>query len=97
MIVSPPQAWSRFTHELKDFRSPDHRTQALQCLNLLITNALQHAVDVLQYMSRIQNQSVFNFCAIPQVTDCYNFENAKDFNIAMKSSCSSSTSNCKDT
>lgn len=74
----PQEAWSKFTHELKDFRSPDHRTQALQCLNLLITNALQHAVDVLQYMSRIQNQSVFNFCAIPQTMAiatlalCYN-------------------------
>ena len=61
------QAWSQFADELTDFRHHGNIRQAVQCLNLLITNALQHVPDVLQYMSRIQEQSVFNFCAIPQV------------------------------
>ncbi len=39
----------------------------VHCLNLLVTNALHHVPDVLTYMEHIQNQSVFNFCAIPQV------------------------------
>ena len=29
-------------------------------------NALEHATDVLVYLSGLRNQSVFNFCAIPQ-------------------------------
>ena len=61
------QAWSQFADELTDFRHHGNIHQAVQCLNLLITNALQHVPDVLQYMFRIQDQSVFNFCAIPQV------------------------------
>lgn len=40
---------------------------AVQCLNELITNALHHVPDVLTYLSRLKNQTVFNFCAIPQV------------------------------
>ncbi len=32
-----------------------------------MTNALHHVPDVLTYMEHIQNQSVFNFCSIPQV------------------------------
>ena len=65
------QAWSQFGSRFEDFALPEHRTAAVQCLNLLITNALQHVPDVLLYMSRIRNQSVFNFCAIPQVSSQY--------------------------
>ena len=36
-------------------------------MNLLITNALKHVPDVILFLSNIKNQSVFNFCAIPQV------------------------------
>ena len=64
------QAWSQFSSQLEDLALPQHRASAVQCLNLLITNALQHVPDVLLYMSRIRNQSVFNFCAIPQVCVC---------------------------
>ena len=61
------QAWSQFSSQLEDLALPEHRRAAIHCLNLLITNALQHVPDVICYMSRIRNQSVFNFCAIPQV------------------------------
>ena len=61
------QAWSQFANELTDFKLEEKRGDAVHCLNLLITNALYHVPDVLKYMSRIKNQSVFNFCAIPQV------------------------------
>ncbi|XP_026638971.1 squalene synthase [Microtus ochrogaster] len=42
------------------------------------TNTLHHIPDVITYLSRLRNQSVFNFCAIPQVmaiatlAACYN-------------------------
>lgn len=60
--------WRRFAAELRDFQRVENRAAALHCLNVLVTNALQHVPDVLRYMDRIQNQSVFNFCAIPQVS-----------------------------
>ncbi|XP_064399813.1 squalene synthase-like [Halichondria panicea] len=74
----PKEAWSKYTTELTDFQMPRNLDQAVPCLNVLITNALKHVPDVLTYMSRIRNQSVFNFCAIPQtmavatLAACYN-------------------------
>lgn len=62
----PRQAWGQFAAELSDFTEPGRRERAVSCLNLLVTNALQHVPDVIQYMARIHNQSVFHFCAIPQ-------------------------------
>lgn len=61
------QAWSQFTSRLEDFAHPQNLSSALSCLNLLVTDALRHVPDVIAYLSRLRNQSVFNFCAIPQV------------------------------
>lgn len=61
------QAWSQFADRLEDFARPEKIEEALSCLNLLVTDALRHVPDVIAYLSRLRNQSVFNFCAIPQV------------------------------
>lgn len=61
------QAWSRFADHLEDLAQPEKLESALACLNLLVTDALRHVPDVIAYLSRLRNQSVFNFCAIPQV------------------------------
>ncbi|XP_068937467.1 squalene synthase [Petaurus breviceps papuanus] len=63
----PQEVWSRYTKKLSDLAKPENIDLAVHCLNELITNALQHIPDVLTYLSRLRNQSVFNFCAIPQV------------------------------
>ncbi|XP_063078394.1 squalene synthase isoform X2 [Engraulis encrasicolus] len=74
----PQEAWSKFACRLEDFASPEHLSSALSCLNFLVTDALRHLPDVITYLSRLTNQSVFNFCAIPQVmaiatlSACYN-------------------------
>ncbi|KAG9347220.1 hypothetical protein JZ751_004787 [Albula glossodonta] len=65
-------------HEGRAFWPQEHLDSALACLNLLVTDALRHVPDVISYLSRLRNQSVFNFCAIPQVmaiatlSACYN-------------------------
>ena len=61
------QAWSQFAERLEDLAQPERLESALSCLNLLVTDALRHVPDVIVYLSRLRNQSVFNFCAIPQV------------------------------
>ncbi|XP_063297682.1 squalene synthase-like [Pelobates fuscus] len=74
----PREVWSKYGKKLSDLAKPENIEPAVQCLNKLITNALQHVPDVLTYLSRLKNQSVFNFCAIPQVmaiatlAACYN-------------------------
>ncbi|XP_058020819.1 squalene synthase isoform X1 [Ahaetulla prasina] len=74
----PKEVWSKYVKKLSDLAKPENIDKAVQCLNELITNALHHVPDVLTYLSRLKNQSVFNFCAIPQVmaiatlAACYN-------------------------
>ncbi|XP_063298099.1 squalene synthase-like isoform X2 [Pelobates fuscus] len=74
----PKEVWSKYGKKLSDLAKPENIVPAVQCLNELITNALQHVPDVFTYLSRLKNQSVFNFCAIPQVmaiatlAACYN-------------------------
>ncbi|XP_036089495.1 squalene synthase isoform X2 [Rousettus aegyptiacus] len=74
----PQTVWSKYVKKLSDFTKPENFDLAVQCLNELITNALHHIPDVITYLSRLRNQSVFNFCAIPQVmaiatlAACYN-------------------------
>ncbi|XP_042298532.1 squalene synthase-like isoform X2 [Sceloporus undulatus] len=74
----PQEVWSKYAKKMSDLAKPENTDKAVQCLNELITNALHHIPDVLTYLSRLKNQSVFNFCAIPQVmaiatlAACYN-------------------------
>ncbi|KYR00544.1 farnesyl-diphosphate farnesyltransferase [Tieghemostelium lacteum] len=77
-IFWPRDVWSRYTLHLENFKDIKYKLSALHCLNDLITNALQHAVIALDYMSRLRNPKVIGFCAIPQVmaigtlSACYN-------------------------
>ena len=53
-----------------------------------VTNAMAHATDSLEYMSRLRDPQVFRFCAIPQVmaiatlAECY--DNPKVFRAVVK-------------
>jgi uncharacterized membrane protein YgcG len=63
------QVWTHYAPygSLGDFARPQNRSQALACLNHLVTDALQHVPDCLEYMSRLRTPEIFRFCAIPQV------------------------------
>lgn len=61
------QIWQLYAGRLDDLAQPKNRTQAIACLNHLVADALGHVPDVFTYMSRLHDQAVFNFCAIPQV------------------------------
>ncbi|XP_018425121.1 PREDICTED: squalene synthase-like [Nanorana parkeri] len=74
----PKEVWSRYGKKLSDLAKPENIVPAVHCLNELITNAMQHAPDVLLYLSRLRNQIAFKFCAVPLVmavatlAACYN-------------------------
>eukprot|EP00121_Abeoforma_whisleri_P009483 Awhi_evm1s8720 len=80
-VFWPQVVWKKYTSSLEGFRAPENRAQAVACLNELVTNALHHIPDVYRYLNGLKNQSVFNFCAIPQVMAiatlslCYNNPN----------------------
>lgn len=79
----PQTIWKKHskTGELGYFtqqNDPEVRTRSLECLNELVTDALELAPDCLAYLSRIRCAEIFRFCAIPQVMAiatlnyCYN-------------------------
>jgi len=66
-IFYPKDVWQKYTSKLENFKEPQFAKEAVFCLNDLITNAFNHVTDCLEYMSRLRDKKVFNFCAIPQV------------------------------
>lgn len=84
----PKEIWGQYGKSLADFKSPSNASQAVQCLNHMVTDALRHAPESLKYMERVRDPQNFRFCAIPQVMAigtlalCYN--NAKVFRGVVK-------------
>lgn len=62
----PREIWSRHVKEFSDLFKPEFRQQALNCNSDMILNALSHVEDCIYYLSALREQSVFNFCCIPQ-------------------------------
>ncbi|EAY92248.1 hypothetical protein OsI_13969 [Oryza sativa Indica Group] len=74
----PREIWSKYVNKLEDLKYEENSEKAVQCLNDMVTNALSHAEDCLQYMSALKDHAIFRFCAIPQIMAigtcaiCYN-------------------------
>ncbi len=63
----PREVWSLYSDELSWFsKNPEH-PKTIACLNHLIYDALSLVPDVLAYISLLKTDTVFEFCAIPQV------------------------------
>ena len=68
----PQTIWKKYskTGDLGYFANqddPEARIKAVECLNELVTDALELVPDCLAYMSKLHCAEVFRFCAIPQV------------------------------
>ncbi|KAJ3433137.1 squalene synthase [Anaeramoeba flamelloides] len=72
-IFWPSEIWGKYTDspqelvKLSQSSYKLHKDKSLSCLNEMVTNTLQHIPDVLDYLKVIENNSIFKFCAIPQV------------------------------
>jgi len=77
-IFYPKAIWSKYAKDINEFKDPINSKNAVTCLNELITDAMGHATDCLDYLEMIKEPSVLKFCAIPQVMaiatlyECYN-------------------------
>lgn len=63
----PKEIWGKYVENYTDLGSLEYKDKTLDCICDLIIDALGHSIDVLTYLSGINDQSCFNFCAIPQV------------------------------
>ncbi|KAK1621891.1 putative farnesyl-diphosphate farnesyltransferase [Colletotrichum phormii] len=62
----PREIWSKHVDNFEDLFKPENLECALNCSSEMVLNALGHAEDCLSYLVNLREQSVFNFCAIPQ-------------------------------
>ncbi|EPB91696.1 bifunctional farnesyl-diphosphate farnesyltransferase/squalene synthase [Mucor circinelloides] len=63
----PREIWGKYADKFSDFTKPENKLKAQYCLSNMVLNVLDDVPQVLTYLSKLRNQSVFNFCAIPQV------------------------------
>lgn len=62
----PKEVWSKYVDNFEDLFAPENEEKALNCQSEMILLAIQRADDCLFYLAGLRDQSVFNFCAIPQ-------------------------------
>ncbi|KAF2819920.1 farnesyl-diphosphate farnesyltransferase [Ophiobolus disseminans] len=62
----PKEIWSKHVDEFEDLFKPENKQKALDASSEMILTALTRADDCLYYLAGLREQSVFNFCAIPQ-------------------------------
>ena len=65
-IFWPKEIWSKHVDDFGDLFKPQYKEQALNCCSEMVLNALNHADECIFFMAGLKEQSVFNFCAIPQ-------------------------------
>ena len=64
----PKAIWGKEgINDPRELTLPENADKAQRALSAMTLDALLHTVDCLEYLSILTNQSVFNFCAIPQV------------------------------
>lgn len=66
-VFWPAEIWSKYVSKPEQLHAAGNEDKALWALSEMTVDALAHATDALDYLSLLSNQSVFNFCAIPQV------------------------------
>ena len=74
----PEEIWSKYANSLDYFAAHPHDPKSIACLNHMVTDALSLVPDCLEYLGKIKDRKIFEFCAIPQVMAmatlelCYN-------------------------
>ena len=62
----PREIWGQYAPSLTHFAAHPRSSASLQCLDHMVNDALSHVPDCLDYLSRLRNKAIFEFCAIPQ-------------------------------
>ena len=74
----PEEIWGQYADKLSFFAENPNSEVSLSALNHMVNDALSHVPDCLDYLSRLRNKQIFEFCAIPQtmaiatLTEVYN-------------------------
>lgn len=63
----PHEIWGNYASQLDYFTHNPNDPRSLQCLDHMVSNALLHMPDCVDYLTLLNNQQIFRFTAIPQV------------------------------
>lgn len=63
----PQSVWTKYSSDFAWFAENTSHPSATHCLNELVTDALRHIPDCIEYLSLLKDEKNFKFCAIPQV------------------------------
>jgi len=63
----PREIWKNYSSSLDELKEKPTSEKSLACLNHMVADALAHVPDCLDYLARLKNRKIFEFCAIPQV------------------------------
>ena len=63
----PKEIWGKYASQLDYFTHNPNDPLSLQCLDHMVSNALNHMPDCIDYLAMLDNQQIFRFAAIPQV------------------------------
>lgn len=71
----PQTVWKKYSATgylgyFTNHSDPVVRRKAVECLNELVTDAMELVPDCLEYMQKLRCSEIFRFCAIPQVCRC---------------------------
>lgn len=66
-VFWPQSVWSKYASDFGWFQANPNQLNATSCINELVTDALRHIPDCLEYLSLLKDEKNFKFCAIPQV------------------------------
>ncbi len=79
----PKEIWGNYAGNLEYFSENAKKPESIECLNHMISDALQHIPHCLTYLNAIENPQVLHFTGIPQimaiVTLAKMFNNSKVF------------------
>lgn len=53
-IFYPKAIWGKYAKNVADFTHPENIGAGVLCLNEMVTNAMQHACDVIDYLDQIK-------------------------------------------
>jgi farnesyl-diphosphate farnesyltransferase len=62
----PKEIWSKYVDNFDELLDPKNKEKAMNCSSEMVLTALTRAPDCLFYLAGLRDQSIFNFCAIPQ-------------------------------
>jgi farnesyl-diphosphate farnesyltransferase len=66
-IFWPKEIWRAYAEDIRDLALYSRERSSISALNDMVADALKHLPDSIRYLSLIEDQQIFRFCAIPQI------------------------------